>query len=99
MHQHHMPSTQAIQSTRTSAKASCWVQIAGKLRSKWDGPFVITNVFPNGAVQLQGGHSSSTFQIKPFHEGLEPMPYDTEMISLVEPAPSDDTALADPASH
>ncbi|RDX96924.1 Retrovirus-related Pol polyprotein from transposon 17.6, partial [Mucuna pruriens] len=47
--------------------------IAGKLRSRWDGPFVITNIFPNGAVQLQDEHSSSTFQvnghqIKPFHE-------------------------------
>ncbi|RDY06011.1 hypothetical protein CR513_10077, partial [Mucuna pruriens] len=51
--------------------------IAGKLRSRWDGPFVITNIFPNGAVQLQDEHSSSTFQvnghqIKPFHEGPAP---------------------------
>ncbi|RDX64271.1 gag-pol, partial [Mucuna pruriens] len=36
--------------------------IAGKLRSRWDGPFVITNVFPHGAVQLKDEHNNSTFQ-------------------------------------
>ncbi|KAM1243007.1 hypothetical protein ACFX2G_035307 [Malus domestica] len=25
----------------------------GKLRSKWIGPFVVSNVFPHGAVQIQ----------------------------------------------
>ncbi|RDY00573.1 putative mitochondrial protein, partial [Mucuna pruriens] len=35
--------------------------IAGKLRSRLDGPFVITNIFPNGVVQLQDAHSSNTF--------------------------------------
>ncbi|KAM2044926.1 hypothetical protein ACFX1T_009186 [Malus domestica] len=25
----------------------------GKLRSKWIGPFIVTNVFPHGAVQIQ----------------------------------------------
>ncbi|RDX64961.1 gag-pol, partial [Mucuna pruriens] len=73
--------------------------IAGKLRSRWDGPFVITNIFPNGVVQLQDEHSSSTFQvnghqIKPFHEGPAPITHDMEIISLMEPAPPDD-----PASH
>ncbi|RDX98866.1 hypothetical protein CR513_18163, partial [Mucuna pruriens] len=60
--------------------------ITGKLRSKWEGPFVITNIFPNGAVQLQGEHSSNTFQvnghqIKPFHEGPTPITHDMEIIS------------------
>ncbi|RDX63461.1 hypothetical protein CR513_58106, partial [Mucuna pruriens] len=78
--------------------------ITGKLRSRWDRPFVITNIFPNGAVQLQDEHSSSTFQvnghqIKPFHEGPAPIPHDMEIISLMEPAPPDGTTLADPASH
>ncbi|RDX94476.1 hypothetical protein CR513_23148, partial [Mucuna pruriens] len=45
--------------------------IAGKLHSRWDRPFVITNVFPYGVVQLKDEHSNSTFQvnghqIKPF---------------------------------
>ncbi|RDX95083.1 hypothetical protein CR513_22431, partial [Mucuna pruriens] len=42
--------------------------IVGKLRSRWDGPFVITNVFP-----------------------YVPPASDMETISLMEPAPPDDT--------
>ncbi|RDX67519.1 Retrovirus-related Pol polyprotein from transposon 17.6, partial [Mucuna pruriens] len=37
--------------------------IAGKLRSRWDGPFVITNIFPYGAVQLKDEQSNNTFQL------------------------------------
>ncbi|RDY01998.1 hypothetical protein CR513_14601, partial [Mucuna pruriens] len=78
--------------------------ISGKLRSRWDGPFVITNIFPNDAVQLQDEHRSSTFQvnghrIKLFHEGPAPIIHVMESISLIEPAPPDGTGLADPASH
>ncbi|RDY09644.1 gag-pol, partial [Mucuna pruriens] len=78
--------------------------IAGKLRSRWDGPFVITNIFPSGAVQLRDGNGSNTVQvnghqIKPFHEGPKQIPHDMEIISLMEPAPLDDTTLADPTSH
>ncbi|RDX94157.1 hypothetical protein CR513_23492, partial [Mucuna pruriens] len=45
--------------------------IVGKLRSRWDGTFVITNIFPYGVVQLKDEHNDSTFQvnghqIKPF---------------------------------
>ncbi|RDX77668.1 hypothetical protein CR513_42175, partial [Mucuna pruriens] len=29
-----------------------------KLRSRWDGPFVITNVFPYGAVELKDEHTN-----------------------------------------
>ncbi|RDX85861.1 hypothetical protein CR513_32888, partial [Mucuna pruriens] len=74
--------------------------ITGKLRSRWDRPFVITNIFPNGAVQLKDEHSSNTFQvnghqinghqIKPFHKGLAPITHDMEIISLIEPSPPDD---------
>ncbi|RDY05284.1 hypothetical protein CR513_10900, partial [Mucuna pruriens] len=35
--------------------------IVGMLRSRWDGPFVITNIFPHGAVQLRDEHTNSTF--------------------------------------
>ncbi|RDX67930.1 hypothetical protein CR513_53145, partial [Mucuna pruriens] len=31
------------------------------LRSRWDGPFVITNIFPYGVVELKDEHSNSTF--------------------------------------
>ncbi|RDY02524.1 hypothetical protein CR513_13995, partial [Mucuna pruriens] len=68
-----------------------------KLRSRWDGPFVITNIFPHGVVQLKDEHTNSTFQvnghqIKPFHEGSVPTITDMEIISLVEPAPPNGTA-------
>ncbi|RDY13996.1 hypothetical protein CR513_01002, partial [Mucuna pruriens] len=47
-----------------------------KLRSRWDGHFVITNVFSYGAVELKDEHTNNTFwinghQIKLFHEGVE----------------------------
>ncbi|RDX81565.1 hypothetical protein CR513_37738, partial [Mucuna pruriens] len=35
--------------------------IAGKLHSRWDGPFVITNVFPYGVVKLKDEHTNNTF--------------------------------------
>ncbi|RDX91643.1 hypothetical protein CR513_26353, partial [Mucuna pruriens] len=70
--------------------------IAGKLHSRQDGPFVITNIFPHDAVQLKDEHSNNTFQvnehqIKPFYEGLAPSEGDMEIISLMEPAPPDGT--------
>ncbi|RDX65698.1 hypothetical protein CR513_55628, partial [Mucuna pruriens] len=78
--------------------------IAGKFRSRWDGPFVITNIFPHGVVQLKDEHTNRTFQVnghqvnghqvKPFHEGPASPRNNMEIISLVEPAPPDDTALA-----
>ncbi|RDX66639.1 hypothetical protein CR513_54577, partial [Mucuna pruriens] len=68
-----------------------------KLRSRGDGPFVITNIFPHGVVQLKNEHTNNTFQvnghqIKSFHEGPAPTINDMEIISLVEPAPPDGTA-------
>ncbi|RDY06005.1 hypothetical protein CR513_10096, partial [Mucuna pruriens] len=50
--------------------------IADKLRSRWDGPFVITNV---------NGH-----QIKLFHEGPTPTVGETKTILLVELASPND---------
>ncbi|RDX81562.1 hypothetical protein CR513_37753, partial [Mucuna pruriens] len=49
--------------------------IVGKLRSRWDGPFVITDIFPYGAVEVRDIVSNRTFkvnshQLKPYHEGL-----------------------------
>ncbi|RDX95481.1 hypothetical protein CR513_21997, partial [Mucuna pruriens] len=37
--------------------------IVGKLRSRWDGPFVFTNIFPYGVVELKDEHTNSTFQV------------------------------------
>ncbi|RDY04572.1 hypothetical protein CR513_11716, partial [Mucuna pruriens] len=51
--------------------------IVGKLYSRWDGLFVITNVFPHGVMELKDEATNSTFQanehqLKIFHES--PMP-------------------------
>ncbi|RDY12400.1 putative mitochondrial protein, partial [Mucuna pruriens] len=69
---------------------------SSKLHSKWDGPFVITNVFPYGVVELKDEHTNSTFQvnghqIKLFHEGPTPIASYMETISLMELTPPDDT--------
>ncbi|CAN6679646.1 unnamed protein product [Malus baccata var. baccata] len=47
-----------------------------KLRSKWIGPFVITNVFPHGAVQIQSLKTGHEFKVnghrlKPYYETFE----------------------------
>ncbi|RDX96447.1 hypothetical protein CR513_20889, partial [Mucuna pruriens] len=69
--------------------------IASKLRSKWDGLFVFTNVFPYGVVELKDENINSTFQvnehqIKLFHEGPMLTMGEMESISLMEPAPLDE---------
>ncbi|RDX72143.1 hypothetical protein CR513_48411, partial [Mucuna pruriens] len=66
--------------------------IGGKLRSRWDGPFVITNVFPYSVVELKDEHTNSTFQvnrhqIKLFHEGPASIAGEMKTISLIEPTP------------
>ena len=48
----------------------------GKLRSHWVGPFVVTNVFPHGVVEIQSLATSKVFKVnghrlKPFYEGLQ----------------------------
>ena len=48
----------------------------GKLRSRWIGPFVVTNVFPHGAVEIQSLATSKVFKVnchrlKPFYEDLQ----------------------------
>ncbi|XP_027357497.1 uncharacterized protein LOC113866899 [Abrus precatorius] len=47
----------------------------GKLRSRWDGPFLVINVFPYGVVELQDMGSQRSFKVnghwlKVFHESL-----------------------------
>ena len=47
-----------------------------KLHSKWIGPFVITNVFPHGAVQIQSLRNGQEFKVnghrlKPYYENVE----------------------------
>ncbi|MDF3573277.1 hypothetical protein, partial [Enterobacter cloacae] len=47
----------------------------GKLRSRWDGPYTVTNVFSHGAIEISNPRNGSTFtvngqRLKPYIEGL-----------------------------
>ncbi|RDX92468.1 hypothetical protein CR513_25405, partial [Mucuna pruriens] len=47
--------------------------IVGKLYSRWDGPFVVTDIFPYGVDKVRDIASNCAFkvnchQLKPFHE-------------------------------
>ncbi|KAJ9167468.1 hypothetical protein P3X46_022119 [Hevea brasiliensis] len=49
--------------------------MSGKLRSRWIGPFVVTNVFPYGEVEIQSLGTNKVFKVnghrfKPFYEGF-----------------------------
>ncbi|KAL0454962.1 UNVERIFIED_CONTAM: Transposon Ty3-I Gag-Pol polyprotein [Sesamum latifolium] len=60
----------------------------GKLRSKWIGPFIVTNVFPHGAVKIKSPTTHKVFKVnghrlKPFYEDFQaPV---TKKIQLMEP--------------
>ena len=48
----------------------------GKLHSLWIGPFVVTNVFPHGAIEIQSLATSKVFKVnghrlKPFYETFQ----------------------------
>nr|GMC57766.1 Pro-Pol polyprotein [Ipomoea batatas] len=47
----------------------------GKLRTRWIGPFVVSNVFPYGAIEIKSIDTGKVFKVndhrlKPFHEGM-----------------------------
>ena len=57
----------------------------GKLRSRWDGPFIVVKVFSHGAVTILDPKSGNTFKVngqrlKPYIEGIS----DTHIIEEVE---------------
>ena len=37
--------------------------IAGKLRSRWDGPFIITDIFPYSVVQVKDEATDRVFKV------------------------------------
>ncbi|RDX62697.1 pol, partial [Mucuna pruriens] len=70
--------------------------IVGKLHSRWDGPFVITNVFPYGAIELRDEANNKNFkvnghQIKHYYKGPIPIVGKVESISPMEPTIPKDT--------
>lgn len=49
----------------------------GKLRSRWIGPFIVTQVFPHGAIQIKSTKTGEHFKVnghrlKPYYEPYEP---------------------------
>ncbi|XP_052735537.1 uncharacterized protein LOC108330285 [Vigna angularis] len=64
--------------------------MGGKLRSKWTGPFVVTNVYPYGAVEIQGPSTAKSFKVnghrlKPFLSNPSLVDVVVEETSLVHP--------------
>ncbi|CAL9029911.1 unnamed protein product [Prunus brigantina] len=60
----------------------------GKLKSRWTGPYLVTQVFPHGAIQITNEAQGNTFKVnghrlKPYME----TPFDTatESLTLKEP--------------
>jgi len=51
-----------------------WLRLfPGKLRSRWVGPFIVTNIFPHGAIEIQSLQTSKIFKVnghrlKPYHD-------------------------------
>ncbi|RDY08192.1 hypothetical protein CR513_07610, partial [Mucuna pruriens] len=70
-----------------------WLKlIVGKLRFRWDGPFVVTNIFPYGAVEVRDAANNNMFkvnghQLKPYHEGpnLSSIEGEVEVLTLTKP--------------
>ncbi|KAK2374425.1 hypothetical protein QL285_075389 [Trifolium repens] len=70
---------------------SCPKVVAGKPRPKWIGPFIVTNVFPHGAVELKNVGTKKLFMVnrkrlKLFHGSSMPVEALVEEISLDEPS-------------
>ncbi|CAN6566343.1 unnamed protein product [Malus baccata var. baccata] len=62
----------------------------GKLRSKWIGPFVITNVFVHGAVQIQSFKTGQEFKVnehclKPYYDNFVEHAVDDIPLDVVSP--------------
>ena len=67
----------------------------GKLRSRWIGPFVVTNVFPHGAVEIKSlnpGRKSfkvNGHQLKPYFEPFTETTIEEHCIKDAPCAPTD----------
>ncbi|RDX94794.1 hypothetical protein CR513_22784, partial [Mucuna pruriens] len=79
--------------------------IASKLRSRWDKPFVVTNIFPYGAIDVIDETNDRTFkvnghQLKPYYEGpnLSSNQGKVEIVELIEPIILEETPEEIPES-
>ena len=64
--------------------------MSGKLRSKWIAPFVVTNVFPYGIVEIKSESTDKSFKVnghwlKPFLTNPSLVDVLVEETSLVHP--------------
>ena len=64
--------------------------MSGKLRSKWIGPFVVTNVFPYGTIEIKSESTDKSFKVnghwlKPFLTNPSLVDVLVEETSLVHP--------------
>ena len=54
-----------------------WLRLfLGKLRSRWDGSFTVTQVFPHEAIEIQDPQNENTFKVngqllKPYVDGIQ----------------------------
>ena len=67
---------------------SCLKLFPGKLRSRWIRPFVVSNIFPYGAVEITSLETNKVLKVnghrlKSFYEGWTTEP--TAFVKLVEP--------------
>ncbi|KAM2421501.1 hypothetical protein ACFXTH_027823 [Malus domestica] len=65
----------------------------GKLRSKWIGPFIVTNVFPHSAVQIQSLKTQQEFKVnghrlKPYFTPFEEETVEEVNLQPVGPIPA-----------
>ncbi|XP_042752687.1 uncharacterized protein LOC122195183 [Lactuca sativa] len=61
---------------------------SGKLLSRWEGPFIVTNIFDHGAVEIKSNNTGKVFKVnghrlKVFYKGLQEK--DMEVDSLERP--------------
>ncbi|KAH9741368.1 Endonuclease [Citrus sinensis] len=60
----------------------------GKLRSRWVGPFIVTNVFPHGAVEIRSPISNKAFK----QHQPQPQPAASAPAFTAQPAAADEYA-------
>ncbi|CAN6459282.1 unnamed protein product [Victoria cruziana] len=58
----------------------------GKLRSRWEGPAIVLNVYPSGAVRVKKGREKFIVngqRLKPYIDGApEPVPEEIELVDV-----------------
>ena len=66
--------------------------MGGKLQSKWIGPFVVSNVYPYGAVEIKSQSTDKSFKMNGHR--LKPFLNNPALVDIV----IEETSLLDPAS-